>query len=680
MTVTLIASIRTRSLSICSSSSGARRILLLQQQQHRTFFGGRGHTNGSKKYQRSSSSWFSSRSASTIPGPAGLPSRSDHLAKLQQSDTTNASEETNESPVFDVLIIGGGATGCGIALDAARRGLSVACIERGDFASETSSRSTKLVWAGIRYLATATAALLRQPLDRWMSDPSGIVHDFFSELHMVQQCHTERRFMLERQGHLVHWMPIAVPFTSYLWDSPKHGEQQPPPFGNRLFQLFPLVAPVVFKVYDGLSSFSCPPSYPASVATTQELVPTLRCQSDSWSLAYAHIFYEAMHNDARTNLAIALSAAAHGATMCNYVQAESLVYGPSTSDTAEQRQNVVQGAVVKNVLTGDSWTVRAKRVVVAAGPFTDAVRASGGGGDITPAVRGGAGTHIVLGPHVLSTQNCGVLEYNTSDGRFMFVLPWLGHTLVGTTDAPCDAQTRHDPPEREIDWLLEELQTVLDIPGLQRSDVLSAWRGWRPLAVDPHAPPGAAVSRDHVISEDPSTQLLFIAGGKWTTWREMAEQVVDRLTDKTCTTLDVVLHGGEGAFTPMSTENQQMQSPTELVEKYGVAHDIADHLVATYGTRAHEVLDISLPDRLVDGFPYIEAEVVYACHEYACTVEDILSRRTRLAFLNVEAAQKALPRVTQLMAQQLGWSKRMQQQQRLDAESFLGSFGGPDPR
>jgi glycerol-3-phosphate dehydrogenase len=144
----------------------------------------------------------------------------------------------------------------------------------------------------------------------------------------------------------------------------------------------------------------------------------------------------------------------------------------------------------------------------------------------------------------------GLLDYNTSDGRFLFFLPWQNHTLIGTTDTACPAETSPHPPEDEVQWLLNECQRYLrpDL-SVRRSDVLSAWRGWRPLAVDPHAPPGAPASRDHVISENPSTGVIFIAGGKWTTWREMAQEVMDRIVGPDgpkCTTLDITLFGGEG--------------------------------------------------------------------------------------------------------------------------------------
>ena len=217
---------------------------------------------------------------------------------------------------------------------------------------------------------------------------------------------------------------------------------------------------------------------------------------------------------------------------------------------------------------------------------------------------------------------------------------------------------------------------------LRRSDVLSAWRGWRPLAADPHAPPDAPVSRDHIISENPNTGVIFIAGGKWTTWREMAEEAVDRVAGENaakCTTLETKLFGGEGYTKSLSIE---------LIQKYGMSQDVAEHLVKSYGGRAWEVCELIRPSGekgkiapkfghlLVDHYPYIDADVVWACREYACTIEDVLSRRTRLAFLNKDAAMEAIPVVADIMAKELGWSTKVKKRQIEAAIKCVNSYGG----
>jgi len=298
-----------------------------------------------------------------VEGPEGIPSRSEQVKRLQ----------TQQDP-YDVLIIGGGATGSGCALDAAARGLKVACIERGDFASETSSRSTKLIWAGIRYMATATVALLST---NFFKHPVDSVKDFFGEMKMVLNCHRERRYMTTKQRHLTNWVPIAIPFSSW--------HVSPPPFGHVLFGFFPVLAPLVLKFYDSLSGFSCPPSYIMSPKTAQSNFP----QMANRDLKYCAVFYEAQHNDSRTNIAISMSAAEHGAHIANYVE---------MIDVIKDETGQVIGIQALDRMTGEEFEIRANKVVLAGGPFTDSMRSmeQGEEKEMQKAVNGASGTHIVL--------------------------------------------------------------------------------------------------------------------------------------------------------------------------------------------------------------------------------------------------------------------------------------------
>jgi len=530
-----------------------------------------------------------------VPGPKGVPSRAEQLRRLKASDANK-----EEAP-YDILVIGAGATGAGIAMDAALRGLNVACIERGDFGSETSSRSTKLIWAGIKYMATASAALLSPQL---FTSPITTVKNFWGEMKMVFNCHTERNYMMVQQEHLCNWIPIAIPFDRW--------HVSPPPFKHALFGFFPILAPAVLKFYDSLSFFKCPPSYIMTPQTARQRFPQL----DTDALKYCAVFYEAQHNDSRTNQAIAMTAAEHGAHIANYVE---------MTDTIKSTNGKVIGIQATDRMTGETFPIYAKKVVFAGGPFTDSLRQlehhHDDGGEnsenqMRPAVRGASGIHIVI-PKCFCPSELGMLDYNTSDGRFLFFLPWENHTLVGTTDRACPAETLPTPPEDEIEWLLKECQTYLrDDITIRRSDVLSAWQGWRPLAADPHAPPGAPASRDHVISENPESGVIFIAGGKWTTWREMAQEVVDRVVGDNgpkCKTLETKLFGGDG-FTKTI--------PIQLIQKYGLSQDVADHLSRSYGARAWEVMQQHKEkangmskQQLVEGFPYLEDDVRWACRE-----------------------------------------------------------------
>jgi glycerol-3-phosphate dehydrogenase len=441
-------------------------------------------------------------------------------------------------------------------------------------------------------LATASASLLSKKL---FTNPIDTVQDFAGEIKMVLSCHRERKYMTQKQRHLTNWIPIAIPFDQW--------HVSPAPFGHPIFGFFPILAPLVLKIYDGMSGFTCPPSYVMGKTKAKEVFPQL---SDR-DINYCAVFYEAQHNDSRTNLAIAMSAAEHGADISNYVEMIGTIKG---------EDGKVIGIKSLDRMTNKEFDIYSKKIVFAGGPFTDNLREMEED-DVTqmkPAVNGASGTHIVL-PGYYCPKNIGLLDYNTSDGRFLFFVPWENHTLVGTTDTKGPAETLPAPPEDEVQWLLDECGKYLSKDlRVRRSDVLSAWRGWRPLAADPHAPPGTPVSRDHIISENPKTGVIFIAGGKWTTWREMAEDVVDKIVGEQgpkSKTLDLKLFGGKGY-----SDNLSIQ----LIQKHGMSNDTAHMLAKTYGDRAWEVCELSEATHLAwprfgvplaPNYPYISAEVRY---------------------------------------------------------------------
>lgn len=339
---------------------------------------------------------------------------------------------------------------------------------------------------------------------------------------------------------------------------------------------------MVFKFYDGLSGFTCPSSFLMGSKSCRRHFPQLNEQD----IKYCAVFYEGQHNDARTNLAIALSAAEYGADIANYVEMIEAILN---------EEGKVVGVKALDRITGEVFPIYAKHVIFAGGPFTDALRQLEDGTDkpVEAAVMAASGSHIVL-PGYYAPPDMGLLDYNTSDGRFLFLLPWQGSVIVGTTDKKGPAETLPYPPEEEILWMLKECEKYLsnDLK-VRRSDVLSAWRGWRPLAKDPnatittsHGSGGAPqqVSRDHVISTNPKTGVTFIAGGKWTTWREMAEDTLDHVLGGAaadhpklkCNTLDIVLHGGDGYSESLSIQ---------LIQKYGLMEDVAEVSVCDEGRK-----------------------------------------------------------------------------------------------
>ena len=577
-------------------------------------------------------------------------------------------ENERNKKIIDVLIVGGGATGAGAALDARLRGLDVVCIEMEDFSSGTSSRSTKLIWGGSRYLVQAFINLLNSDL-RLLKSPIQTVKKFMEDFKMVLNCHRERKFLLDTQPHLTNWLPIAVPLTKWI--------QWPPPFGFTpaalgAFGLFPLF----FKFYDSLTGFTCPPSHIMTPSRAKRKFPQLANNK----IIYSPIFYEGQHDDARTNLAIAQTAAEKGAIITNYCQLQSLIYADDNSGKAI-------GAVVCDLNTNTKIEIKSKSILFAGGPFTDSLRKFEDK-NCKSAVNGASGIHIVL-PSYFSPSGIGLVDMNTSDGRFLFFLPWHGHVVVGTTDKKCDISTRPEPEESEIKWLLNEASKFLSPElRLRREDVLSAWSGIRPLAIDPHASSTAAASRDHIISVNPKTGTVFIAGGKWTTYREMAEDAVDKVIEigklekkavKKCSTLTTPLMGYKGYSSNLHIR---------LIQEYGIASSVAKRLATAYGGCAHEVMRIAKEelgmtgrgDRLVPGYPYIEAEVIYAVrHEWALTADDIIARRTRLAFLNKEAAIKAIPKVVNLMGNELKWDSEKRKQESKKCIEYLHHFGGKIP-
>jgi len=563
---------------------------------------------------------------------------------------------------FDVIIVGGGCTGAGAALDATTRGLKTACIERGDFSNETSSRSSKLIWGGFKYLQVAFAELLSW---QTLGAPVESLGKFWGEFAMVAECCTERSWLAGMQPHLVHYVPQAVPFFSWVaW---------PPFFDHPFYSILPIIALPAFIFYDALAGFNGPSSYAMGPRKTRETFPQL---SD---VLYSAVYCEAMHNDARTGTAIALTAAIKGATLANYVEMVGFIYGGKEGHT-------VTGIKCKDNISGEIFEVKATAVVLATGAFLDSVRKMDDP-NAPKAVAAAAGVHIVL-PGYFTPDNMGFANLRTSRGATMYFLPWLGHTVVGSTDKKCDATSSPAVTEDEIQFLVNEAASCLsgDIR-VRRSDVLSAWQGWRPLYRDPSAPPGAPVSRHHAIGTDAVSGVTFICGGKWSTYRAMAEELVDKVIAHKgfkhttgCKTKKIKLLGGEGYHELLHVQ---------LVQKYGISTEMAHHLCTTYGSTAFAVCELSRPTgatagvhrfgkELVKGFPFMEEEVEYAVkHEMAVTVKDMLSLRMRLAYINSEAAKQAIPRVAELMAQHLKWSKKEKIRQVKLAEDYLGQFGGP---
>uniref|UniRef100_A0A8C9TKJ8 Glycerol-3-phosphate dehydrogenase, mitochondrial n=1 Tax=Scleropages formosus TaxID=113540 RepID=A0A8C9TKJ8_SCLFO len=552
-----------------------------------------------------------------VPFCDELPSRQAQLAALRNTEE------------FDVLVIGGGATGSGCALDAVTRNLKTALVERSDFSSGTSSRSTKLIHGGVRYLQKA---IMKLDYEQYM---------------MVKEALHERANLLEIAPHLSAPLPIMLPVYSW-WQLPYYWAG--------------------IKMYDLVAGAQClKSSYVLSKNKALELFPMLKRDK----LVGAIVYYDGQHNDARMNLAIALTAARYGAVAANYTEVVHLLKR-TDPETGKER---VCGARCRDVISGQEFEVRAKCVINATGPFTDSLRKMDN--EKSPKIcQPSAGVHIVM-PGYYSPDNMGLLDPATSDGRVIFFLPWEKMTIAGTTDSPTEITAQPIPTEEDINFILTEVRNYLspDVE-VRRGDVLAAWSGIRPLVTDPSSKDTQSICRNHIVNISESG-LVTIAGGKWTTYRAMAQETLDatikahHLQAGPCRTVGLMLEGGKG-WTPTLY--------IRLVQDYGLEVEVAQHLAATYGGRAFEVAKMAqvtgqrwpiVGKRLVSEFPYIESEVHYAVKEYACTAIDVLARRTRLGFLNVQAADEALPRIVHIMGKQLGWSEQKKQEELNAARTFL---------
>uniref|UniRef100_A0A8C4S585 Glycerol-3-phosphate dehydrogenase, mitochondrial n=1 Tax=Erpetoichthys calabaricus TaxID=27687 RepID=A0A8C4S585_ERPCA len=540
-----------------------------------------------------------------IPYQDELPSREGQLSALRNT------------PEFDVLIVGGGATGCGCALDAVTRNLKTALVEREDFSSGTSSRSTKLIHGGVRYLQKAIMKL------------------DYEQYLMVKEALHERSNLLKIAPHLSGPLPIMLPVYKW-WQLPYYWAG--------------------IKMYDLVSGSQC-----------LKLFPMLKKDQ----LVAAIVYYDGQHNDARMNLAIALTAARYGAATANYTEVMRILK-KTDPETGKER---VCGARCRDVITGQEFDVRAKCVINATGPFTDSLRKMDDQ-NIPNICQPSAGVHIVM-PGYYSPDKMGLLDPATSDGRVIFFLPWEKMTIAGTTDTPTEVTPHPVPKEEDITFILSEVRNYLssDVE-VRRGDVLAAWSGIRPLVTDPNSKDTQSICRNHILDVSESG-MVTIAGGKWTTYRAMAEETIDAAIKANG------LKAGPSRTVGLVLEGAKDWTPTtyiRLVQDYGLEIEVAQHLASTYGDKAFDVAKMAkvtgkrwpiVGKRLVSEFPYIECEVQYAVKEYACTAIDVIARRTRLGFLNVQAADEALPKIVEIMGKELKWSEQKKREELQAAKQFL---------
>lgn len=493
-----------------------------------------------------------------------------------------------EPAEWDIIIIGGGASGLGSAVDAASRGYKTLLLEQHDFAKGTSSRSTKLVHGGVRYLAQGNIKLVKEAL-------------------------RERGILLKNAQHVTNNVSFVMP-SYHWWEKYYYG--------------------IGLKIYDLLAGkLGLGKTEVLSKKSIINYLPTINQKGISGGVMYR----DGQFDDSRLAINLAQTAAEQGATVINYCKVIGLRKGIKK----------INGLFAKDILSGKEYELKCKVVINATGVFTDDIIQMDDK-DRQELVSPSQGIHLVIDKKFFPGTKSLMIP-KTDDGRVLFAVPWHDKVVVGTTDTPVEERLLEPVAfEDEVDFVMKHINRYLNV-NIQRSDVKSVYVGLRPLVNMKGQKNTAMLNRDHTIVVSASG-LVSITGGKWTTYRKMAKDVVTnavfvaKLPKRECVTDELKIHGF-----------------TDKVEINDALH--------YYGCDAEKIKQLQndnplLKDIIAEGLPYTKAEVIWAVrYEMAMTVEDVLARRTRLLFLDAKAAVAAAPAVAQLMAKEMGKDEAWEQQQ-----------------
>lgn len=479
---------------------------------------------------------------------------------------------------WDVIIIGGGATGLGAAVDAACRGYKTLLVERFDFAKGTSSRATKLVHGGVRYLAQGNIKLVRDALK-------------------------ERGFLLKNAPHVSSKMQFVIP--NYTWWAKIY-------YGIGL------------KIYDALSgTLGLGNTKIISAKKAIEYLPEIETKN----LCGAVMYTDGQFDDARLAINLAQTAVENGATVLNYMAVTGLL----------KKDKKITGVVCKNAFSENTYSLKAKVIINATGVFVDDVMnmdISDGGNIVTPS----QGIHIVIAKKFFESDKA-LMVPKTSDGRVLFAVPWHNYVIVGTTDTAVNKiDIEPLPLQEEVDFIIKNLNQYL-LADIKSSDVKSVFVGLRPLVKRKGAKNTSLLARDHTIIISDS-KLITITGGKWTTYRKMAEEVIN----------NAILVGNL----------PKQKSTTANLQIHGYTIEtIGEEYLKVYGSDAGEIKKLYLEnslrqEKIHPNFEYTKAQVIWAVrYEMAQTVEDVLARRIRMLFLDAKAAMESAPIVAEIMATEM---------------------------
>ncbi len=502
-------------------------------------------------------------------------------------------QRISEGRLWDILVVGGGSAGLGVALEAATRGYQTLLVEQDDFCKGTSSRSTKLIHGGVRYLARGDVSLVRAAL-------------------------RERGLLIRNAPHLVHPLPFVLPLYRW-WEVPYYT--------------------VGLKFYDLLAGdWSLGKSRWLSRAEVVRRLPTLRREG----LVGGVLYFDAQFDDARLGVCLAQTLTDHDGFPVNYLRVVELLKAGGR----------VSGVVVEDLEREERCQIRARAVVNATGVFADQIRGMDQPGE-EPLVVPSQGIHVVLDGGFLPGDHAMIIP-RTEDGRVLFAIPWQQRVLVGTTDTPVESiQLEPRSLPEEIEFLRRHCERYFRCAlspenTLSPENILSTFAGLRPLVREKRAQSTASLSRDHTLLVSPAG-LVTITGGKWTTYRKMAEETVSR--------------AAEACGLP------ERPSRTRDLHLHGWTDRVTDDIWRVYGAEAPRLKELlqeqaNWAEPLHPGLPYLAVQVVWAVREeMARTLEDVLSRRTRALVLDARAALAAAPKVADLMGSELSWSPPQRERQ-----------------
>jgi glycerol-3-phosphate dehydrogenase len=507
---------------------------------------------------------------------------------------------------FDICIIGGGATGAGCALDSQLRGFKTVLLEASDFAGATSSASTKLIHGGVRYLEQA-------------------VREFdLAEYEVVKRGLRERSHMLQNAPFLAHTTEFVVPCFGWL-DTAYYRTG--------------------LKLYDWIAArYRLSPSRALSREEAVRRMPGFETKKLSGGVCYA----DGQFDDSRFNIALIHTFVECGGEALNHARVTAFEKGASGK---------LSRVCVEDQISKRRLEVPASAFVSATGPFCDGLRRMANP-ELAPRLRLSKGAHILFAQESLPIASPVVIP-KTADGRVLFIAPWQGRVLVGTTDEELAPDQEVCVTREDVEYLLREVNSLL-AHSLRADQIVSGFAGVRPLVLSSASRGTSKLARDHVVEADSRSGLVSIMGGKWTTYRAMAEDAIDAAEKQLngnpspCRTQNYCLFGSQD-YSPEYTRTLQT--------RYRISDETAQHLSAKFGTAASNVLDIAKADPeleqpLIEGGPVLRAEVIFSArHEMASTIEDVLARRTGLQFYSWELATKAASQIADLMAKELGWSR-----------------------